>query len=97
MAVNWQNHFYNAFHRDNNLLYPIADHHIMINTGYEERQGQPPLYRSMQAILNVNGIVLYEIAFDVDDEGGRLVTELDEARFITVSNFQVRFLVGKHY
>ena len=89
VVVNWVDHFFNAFQRDRKLLYPIAEHHVTINTGYEERQGQPHASRSMEGIPNVNAVVSYEISFNIDNEGGRSITELDVSRLTTVANFQV--------
>ena len=65
-----------------------------MRTGYEERTGQPPQTRSMEAIPNVHAIVQFDVVYKVDHEGGRSVVDMpDDAAFTKLANFQVGYIL----
>ncbi|CAH1259452.1 Hypp2286 [Branchiostoma lanceolatum] len=74
VRVKWPGHFFNKLHRDNKFLNNIKEHQPPITTGYEELTGLPPATRSREAIPNVNGIVVFQTCWAVDDHGGRSLT-----------------------
>ncbi|XP_078670248.1 uncharacterized protein LOC144910732 [Branchiostoma floridae x Branchiostoma belcheri] len=74
LQLTWAGHFFNKLHRDNNFLGAIVAHPSNISTEYEETSGQPPMTRTREAIPNVHGIVLFQTAWGVDQQGGRSLT-----------------------
>ncbi|XP_078589451.1 uncharacterized protein LOC144869806 [Branchiostoma floridae x Branchiostoma japonicum] len=71
VVVKWPGHFFNKLHHNNKFLNPIRERHVPIATGYEEDTGLPPATRSREAVLNVNGIVLFQTDYRIDHQGGQ--------------------------
>ncbi|XP_070578965.1 uncharacterized protein [Ptychodera flava] len=69
ITIIWARHFYNSFHRDNNLLAAIEEMDPPLPAEYDEPTGQPPLTRSREAIPNVEGITRFEFDYAISSSG----------------------------
>ena len=76
--MTWKDYFSNKHHDLNEFLAAIAQHEPSIPEPYEEKYGQPPTHRSVEAIPHINGIVKTITVFSVDHEGGTSIQEPPE-------------------
>ncbi|XP_070573758.1 uncharacterized protein [Ptychodera flava] len=78
IQVKWTRHFANEFHKNADLLNAIDDYSLNVLPAYDELTGQPPHTRSREAIPNVHGIIKFEVAIGVDQQGGESLTGAPE-------------------
>ncbi|CAG2212268.1 unnamed protein product [Mytilus edulis] len=95
LSVSWKGHFRNKFHEDNQLLNSINSFHVTAMDGMYHKDVDNTLddvsgKRTRKAIPNIHGIVLFEIAYDVDHDGGKTITEIPTAvsSWKNVDNFK---------
>ncbi|XP_070573745.1 uncharacterized protein [Ptychodera flava] len=74
VQVQWHHHFLNEVHKITGQLDAIDDYSLDILPAYDELTGQPPDTRSREAIPNAHGIVKFDVAFGVDQQGGESLT-----------------------
>ena len=68
----------------------LSSYHSHIPTDYEERTGQYPATRSMEAIPNVHAVVRVDVVYQVDHQGGRSIAVVPPAsNFTKLEKFQV--------
>ncbi|VDI79548.1 Hypothetical predicted protein, partial [Mytilus galloprovincialis] len=91
LHVSWKGHFRNKFHEDNKLLNAILPFDVVamdgmyfkkINDSLDDFSGT----RTRKAVPNIHGIVWFEIAYDVDHQGGKTITVIP-SRWKDVDNF----------
>ncbi|XP_070573738.1 uncharacterized protein [Ptychodera flava] len=78
IRVKWIRHFANEFHKNAGLLNAIDDYSLNVLPAYDELTGQPPYTRSREEILNGHGIIKFEVALGVDQQGGESLTGATE-------------------
>ncbi|XP_076090170.1 uncharacterized protein LOC143062305 [Mytilus galloprovincialis] len=84
LSVSWKGHFRNKFHEDNQLLNSINSFHVTAMDGMYHKDVDNELddvsgKRTRKEIPNIHGIVLFEIAYAVDHQGGKTITEIPSA------------------
>ncbi|XP_077866322.1 uncharacterized protein LOC144354078 [Saccoglossus kowalevskii] len=73
--IQWTGHFKNEEHYNRHLLGPIGDFNPDMAEEYDELHGTPPTTRSREPILNIYGIVKFQIAYAIDHNGGSSLTQ----------------------
>lgn len=68
LQIRWHGHFENQLHKQQGLLNKVLPWDDM--EGIDDTTGN----RTTKVINNINGIVKFQIAYEVDDEGGKVVS-----------------------